>query len=234
MAKLDYMPNDDEGKAALFLIFRAGIGAHLAALGIPAGDPDILQQAADAVRFRAVLDFNNTIQGVAQAWTAQKNSELTGSGTMPVVLPQAILPAGFPPAVPPGIVARFRALMRRVKACGAYNAAMGLGLGIEGTAPGGPDFATLKPVLTLGISGGHVQIGWDWGGYAQFLDMVEIQADRGDGKGFVLVAFDTTPGYTDTAPFPAAPVKWLYRAIYHLGDAATGQWSQVVGIVVGG
>jgi hypothetical protein len=29
----------------------------------------------------------------------------------------------------------------------------------------------------------------------------------------------TKPNYTDTQPFPAAPVTWIYRAIYRAGDA---------------
>jgi hypothetical protein len=45
---------------------------------------------------------------------------------------------------------------------------------------------------------------------------------------------DTTPGYTDSQPFPAAPVKWTYRAIYRLGDNRVGQWSKPVSVTVGG
>jgi hypothetical protein len=45
---------------------------------------------------------------------------------------------------------------------------------------------------------------------------------------------DTTPGYTDNQPFPAAPVKWTYRAIYRLGDNRVGQWSKPVSVTVGG
>ena len=56
--------------------------------------------------------------------------------------------------------------------------------------------------------------------------------DRGDGKGFGLLAYDTTPGYTDTTPFPAAPVKWIYRAIYRVADSQVGQWSLPVSVTV--
>ena len=58
--------------------------------------------------------------------------------------------------------------------------------------------------------------------------------DRGDGKGFGLLTFDTTPGYTDTQPFPAVPAKWTYRAIYRVGDSPVGQWSSPVSVTVGG
>ena len=84
------------------------------------------------------------------------------------------------------------------------------------------------------ISGSHVLIKWGWGGNSAYLDMCELQVDRGDGNGFVLLAYDTTPNYIDTQPFPATPVKWTYRAIYRVGDSRVGQWSLSVSVTVGG
>jgi hypothetical protein len=49
-----------------------------------------------------------------------------------------------------------------------------------------------------------------------------------------MLAFDTTPGYTDTTPFPATPSKWTYRAINRVGDSRLGQWSNPVSVTVGG
>ncbi len=48
-----------------------------------------------------------------------------------------------------------------------------------------------------------------------------------------MLAIDTTPGYTDTQPFPSAPAKWTYQAIYRVGDSRVGQWSNPVSIAVG-
>src|SRR2546422_729687 len=45
-----------------------------------------------------------------------------------------------------------------------------------------------------------VTVGWDWQGKREFLDMIELQVDRGNG--WETLAFDTTPGYIDTAPIP--------------------------------
>jgi len=73
-----------------------------------------------------------------------------------------------------------------------------------------------------------------WGGNGAFLDICEIQVDRDDSKGFVLLTFDTTPNYTDTTPFPPAPAKWTYRAIYRVGDQRVGQWSKPLSVAVGG
>jgi hypothetical protein len=79
-----------------------------------------------------------------------------------------------------------------------------------------------------------VAIGWGWQGNSAFLDMLELEVDRNDSKGFVMLAFDTTPNYVDSAAFPATPTKWTYRAIYRLGDSRVGQWSAPVSVTVGG
>ena len=143
----------------------------------------------------------------------------------------------FPPAVAAvalGVEARFRVLVKQLKANPNYNPAMGEALGIEGAQQTGPDLATVQPVFAVQISGGRVEVGWGWGGNAAFLDLCEIQVDRADGKGFIPLTFDTTPGYVDTQPFPAAPAKWTYKAIYRLGDVQVGQWSNPVSLTVGG
>jgi len=134
----------------------------------------------------------------------------------------------------PGIEARFRALVKLIKANPAYNTAMGQALGIEGSEQTPPDLTTIQPVIDAYINGANVFVDWSWGGYVNYLDMCEIQVDRGDGKGFVALAFDTTPGYTDPTPIPAAPVKWTYRAIYRVNDAQVGLWSKLVSLIVGG
>ena len=138
------------------------------------------------------------------------------------------------PAVAPGIEVRFRALVKQIKAHANYNPAIGEALGIEGAVHGAPDLTTLQAVITALLTGNAVLIGWGWQGFGAFLDMLEIQVDRGDGKGWVMLAFDTTPDYTDTHPLPATPAKWKYRGIYRVADAQVGIWSNTVEITVGG
>ena len=65
-----------------------------------------------------------------------------------------------------------------------------------------------------------VLIGWCWGGNRDHVD-------RGDGKGFVPLAYDTTP-------FPATLTRWKYRAIFRAGEAQVGQWSATAEVAVGG
>jgi hypothetical protein len=56
-----------------------------------------------------------------------------------------------------------------------------------------PDLTTIQPLIDAVISGNHVNVKWGWGGNRAFLDICELQVDRNDGKGFVLLAYDTTP-----------------------------------------
>jgi hypothetical protein len=234
MPKSDFIRADDNGKASQFVLFRDNIGQYLATLSIPATDPDIVQQAADATRFRAMVDFCGNMQNAAQAWTAAKNYERDGGASAPTGQTVPELPAGFPPAVPAGIVARFRALVKRIKALKNCTPAIRQALDIEGAEQAGPDMATLQAILTLTLMGNAILVGWGWQGFTAFLDMIELQVDRGDGKGWVMLAFDTTPNYTDTFPHPATLAKWKYRAIYRVGDAQVGVWSDVKEITVGG
>jgi hypothetical protein len=79
-----------------------------------------------------------------------------------------------------------------------------------------------------------VNVAWNWGGYGAFLDMIELQVDRGAGQGWMPLAFDTTPGYTDSFPRPATLTRWKYRGIYRLEDRQVGLWSEEKSITVGG
>ncbi len=151
------------------------------------------------------------------------------------------LPVFTPPALPTGVVAvnegaldRLFALVQTIKDRAGFTEAIGADLDVLGTEDTMPDLATLQPVIDATAQVAAVKIGWDWGGNSAFLDMIELQVDRSDTKGFVFLANDTTPGYLDTTPFPTALTKWTYRAIYRIGDDRVGVWSNSVSVAVGG
>ncbi len=230
MAKSDYLNTNDDLFAAQMQTFKTGIGGYAAQLGVTPAQ--VASQAADADYFRYVVASQGIMQGGAQQWTSWKNL-LRASGSTPAG--GTPLPPVFPasvPAVTPGVEVRFRALVKQIKANANYVDAIGQVLGIEGAQTTGPDLTTLQPVLDATLSGNVVQLGWGWGGNSAYLDMLEIQVDR--GQGWALLAFDTTPNYTDTTALPATATKWKYRAIYHVGDHPVGQWSAEVSVTVGG
>jgi len=230
MAKSDYIAQNDDAFNAQLQTFKNGIGSYSAVLGLVAAQ--ITAQAADAAYFDYTLKCMKIMANGSLQWTGWKNLQRAG-GTPPVsgapVAP--VFPAAVA-AVAPGIEVRFRALVQLLKANPNYNETIGLALGIEGADATGPNLATVQPVIDAVISGNHVNVKWGWGGNGAFLDICELQVDRGDGKGFGLLAFDTTPGYTDTQPFPTAPATWTYRAIYRVDDSQVGVWSQSVSVTV--
>jgi hypothetical protein len=170
----------------------------------------------------------------ALAGTAAANEAQTGDG-----LSMMALPVFTPPALPTGVVAvmngallRIFALVQFIRDGGKCNSINAADLGIVGTLMAGPDMTTIQPVIYVGIMGNQVNVKWTWGGNSTFLDSCQIEVDRNDGKGYVLLTIDTTPGYTDTQPFPAVSTKWTYRACYRVGDLMVGVWSQEVSVLV--
>jgi hypothetical protein len=158
----------------------------------------------------------------------------SGDGTALMALPVFTAPA-LPTGVAPtntGALDRIFALVQSIKDSGKCSDANATNLGIVGSAQTGPDLTTVQPVISVSIMGSVVNVKWGWGGNSAFLDSCEIQVDRADGKGFVLLTIDTTPGYTDTQPFPAASVKWTYKAIYRVDDQQVGLWSQTASVTV--
>jgi hypothetical protein len=232
MAKSDYIKNRDAEFSNQLLTFKLNIGAYASLLG--ATTTQVTAQAADADYFAYAIACREICVQCSQQWTAWRDLAREG-GTPPATgAPAAVVFPTAVPAVAPGIEVRFRALVKQIKAHPAYNEGIGQVLGIEGSVQTGPDFAVLKPQISLELSGGLVLIRWSWQGFSAYLDMIEILVDRGDGKGFVILAQDTTPDYLDTTPAPATPAKWTYKAIFRVGDQRVGQWSDEVSITVGG
>jgi hypothetical protein len=230
MPKSHYLPNDDNGKAAWLNNLSGKLPTYQAALGLTAADAASI--TADAAFFTYALNAQNEVAAYSQEWTAYKNSARNGSDSALGAIPVApVLPTPAPALVAPGIFGRATALVARIKTAPGYTESIGQALQLIG-ADNPVDPTTLKPVLDVELDAGQVDIGWT----KQGMDGLEIQADRGDGKGFVFLAIDTIPNYTDTAPMPAAgqSALWKYKAIYLQADQRVGQWSDVVSIPVAG
>lgn len=225
MSKSYYLPSDDAGKSSWLNNLAAKLPSYSAALGLTAGDTASV--AADAAFFSYCLNSVGQIAAYSQQWTAYKNAARNGTalGILPVAPSLGVAPA----AVAPGIFGRATALVARIKVAPGYTDSIGQAMQLIG-ADQTVDLTNIKPVITATLDAGQVTIGWT----KQGLDGVEIQVDR--GAGFVFLAVDTVPNYTDTQPMPAAgqSALWKYKAIYRQGDDRVGQWSDVVSIPVAG
>lgn len=138
-------------------------------------------------------------------------------------------PITYAAPIAPGILTRFRELVRRLKTRPNYLEATGEALGIIGPDSADEDPATLTLEISLRTSGGQVEVPWNKGSQ----EGVEIQKDSGTGQ-WTFLALDTRPNCIGTTPTPATSAKWSYRAIYSNDAQRTGQWSNVAEIVVGG
>ncbi len=225
--KNDPIPNPDALFSALMNGFSLAIPGYATLLEVAAAR--VTGQLADAKYFEFALECQTAAINYGQQWTAWKTA-VRGGGDAPATgMPQPLVLPTAVPVVPLGIEPRFRALVADIKKHPAYNEAIGQALGIEGTEKTGPDFATFGPVLKLEHSGAGVMVRWNWRGQSAFLDLLELEVDR--GSGFQMLSYDSTPDYLDTTPITVA-AKWTYRAIFRVGDARVGQWSGPVSINV--
>ena len=238
MARKDYMPLDDPGKAALFLHVKNTLPSKLAELNPAPLTPQqaglVSQQAADALAFDYQCRAQQTLVAAAQSSTAAKNRLRDGDPASPnsaVSLAFPLAPGAVPSPVTPGVVRRFRDFAKWIKSLPGYTDGIGEALMIVGDEETAADLTTVKPILPLKLDGGRVEIGWGWEGLRGQVDAIEIQVDRGTGT-FTLLTIDTRPGYIDTEPFPGN-AKWKYKAIWRKDDQRTGQWSDVTEISVG-
>jgi len=227
MPKSYYLPADEPGKGAWLTNLSAKLPSYSAVLGLSAAD--VASVTADALFFNYCLNSVGQVAAYSQQWTAYKNAARNGTSPALGAYPAAPVFAAAPAMVAPGIFSRATAIVARIKVAPGYTDSIGQALQIIG-ADQTVDVNSMKPVITADLDAGQVDIGWT----KQGMDGIEIQVDR--GTGFVFLAIDTIPGYTDTAPMPAAgqSALWKYKAIYRQGDDRVGQWSDVVSIPVAG
>ena len=181
MPKSDYINPNDTAFSAQLQTFKNNIGGYATLLS--ATPAQVAAQAADAAYLAYVIACNDAVQNSAQQWTGWKNL-VRGGGTVPAA--GAPLAAVFPvtvAAVGLGVEVRFRALCQQIKMNPNYNVPMGEALGIEGPVHSPTPAATLQPAIEVHISGNHVLVKWGWQGNRAFIDMCEIEVDRGDEIG---------------------------------------------------
>ncbi len=212
--------------------FKNKLPGYATPLGLAAGVVTAAEADCDWVSY-VLGTWLPAIRAFAEAGTDAATEAQTGDGAALMSLPTFTPPAGGVPTNT-GALTRIFDLVQTIKNAAGYTEAIGSDLGVIGSEKSAPDFATFGPVLKITRAPAGITVGWGWQGKQAFLDIIEIQVDRGGGAGWQLLAFDTTPGYNDTEPIPATPVKWQYRAIYRVGDQRVGQWSAAVAVVVGG
>ncbi|UAY51279.1 hypothetical protein [Ferruginibacter albus] len=188
---------------------------------------------AGAAYYNYWIDYRNQYIDYSLKLTQFKNQLIDGveDGAVASVEPTPPNIAPPPPSVAPGLFKRATSIGNRIKDSHTYTVADGNDLGLEGVEEI-TDVHEMKPALQLRlIAGGQPEIIWK----KQRMDGIEIYVDRGTGN-WQLLAYDTYPNYTDTAPLPAlgASAVWKYKAIYRYNDVQAGMWSDPASITVSG
>jgi len=223
--------------------FYVKLMGHASTLGISSA-----ACAAAVADARWIIYILSTWQPAQRQWAksctdAVKEAQTGESGMVmelpvftPPPLPVADVANDLPAVVPvmTGALSRLFSLVQVIQEAPGYNDTLGTDLGTIGSAATSPDLNLVQPEISVEIRGPHVFVGWGWTGLSAYLDMCQLQVDRGTAQGYVDLAYDTTPGYLDTTPHPAALTRWKYRGIFRVGESQVGVWSAEVSIAVGG
>lgn len=224
-----YLPDTDQGKRDYLINFDNKLPTHAPILNIT---PAQLTEATnDAAMFAYVLNAQEAFKTFKQDLTAYKNFLRDGEPGPPSLSPFPVAPVlgAVPTLVNKGIFGRNSRLVAHIKSEPAYTTAIGEDLGIVGDEET-INVNQLKPVLTSEIVAGHPVIKWTKG----HADALDIYVDRNDGVGFVFLATDSQPDYTDTTPLPQGveSAVWEYQAIYKIADEQVGKYSESIKVTV--
>jgi hypothetical protein len=196
-------------------------------LAIPVADINLLK--ADTAVYGYVIDMADWAHSVGKQWTNLKDLLCNGSDeglAYPPPYPNDTPP---PPMVPPGIIRRLLALVARIKAAHNYTETIGIDLGIASTERV-VDLSAAQPTLSIQVEAGHPVLAWTKGSS----DSLEIWVERTPQSGFAMLEIRTGTRYVDSAPLPALPAQWRYKAIYRMHNEHLGEWSAVATVLVGG
>jgi len=228
--KKQFIPKDDKGKELWLKNFANNVNTYATKYNITVAE--VSDMVASALHFTYWLNYKNQYAEFILKLTAYKNEARDGiiAGATPSVVPAPPALGVAPAAVAPGIFVRANSIALRIKKHNLVTEADMQQLGLIGEEQT-IDVLNATPEITLRtVGGGKPEVVWNKGSF----DGVEIWVDRGEG--FVFLAVDSHPNYTDTSAMPApnASQVWKYKAIYLLHDERVGNWSAVVSINVGG
>lgn len=228
MSKDYYMPRSDTAFLAWLLNFMNKLSTYAPVFGLDAATITSVQNDYAYVAY--ALGAQESVKTYKQDLTAYKNVLLNGPGGGPMdAFPPVPALGAAPATVRRDVKRRISQLVAQLKANSAYTEGIGEDLGIVGDEDT-TNIHNLKPVLKSRVEMGHPVIVWQKG----VAESIDIYVDRKDGKGFVYLANDSHPDYTDTYPLPAGvdSAVWVYRAAYKIGDDQVGHVSDEISVTV--
>lgn len=229
MAKGNYLPRSGSGRVGWLTRFVGALPAIQVQFDL--SPADLASAQADLAAFEYAFLVNFLLRATSQAHAAQLESMKDGPFSFEVV-PFLTIPP-FPPApaaVAPGIFARIRRLVRRIKAHPNYNASVGERLGIVG--PELPKRPTGPPKVKVRAIANEVRI--DCVKDVAFAVLVETRRNGETEWQQLAVAFRFP--YFDRRPVrePGVPEAREYRLYFLVGDGRYGAPSPAMVVALAG
>jgi hypothetical protein len=222
-----YLPPTDLGKVSWLGEFSFKLPSYATILGIPTGTVTSVQDDNDyfAQVTGVVVGVKDYLKTVVAYRDALRDGSAVSIGTLPLF--PTLTPST---AVTAGIFDRITLLVKNIKSNPNYTTAIGQDLGIIGTEID-PSFGTIKPALQVRLKDLHAYLSWKH----EHTKATDIQADYGDGAGFVSVGRILSTHYLD-AHLPAAGQTKIFKfkIRYVVDDEQVGVWSDEVSITVTG
>jgi len=163
--------------------------------------------------------------------TSHKQLMVSGAGTENVFHPQPTLFPDAPQAPAPGIQKRLFAQIARIKTCLSYTDIIGQDLGIMAVSS---SVQHLVPEFTLSVEQGAMgsQVRVDFKKYGHDGIWIESRINGGEWK---FLAVSTIKPYFDTSALLAGNSHETreYRLRWWDKSVAQGEWSAVLGVVLG-
>lgn len=206
MAKGDYIPNGLDALDTWLTTFFDnidGVGVTLAQ------DPGI------------VASIKNKAQEIRTAYAFQKVKENERNSSVDTT--QALIKTNI------SETGGIRKFVAQLKTNSAYTEALGDLIGIEGQESI-LDLPNLKPVLTISLLGGQIDIGYKKKGTSG----INVYCKRGTETVFTFLGRDTDSPFPDNRAneTPGKPEKREYYAFYIDGDVQIGLQSDTVSVTV--
>lgn len=230
MPAVDFIPTTDVTRIVWFNNFAAKFAQYAAQLGF--APADVQAANTDAATFAYLVNAAEAYKTATQERVAYKRMLIEGvDGLTMLIAPLA--PVVAPPAIiaAPGIVPRTRALVKRIKASPVYSSSMGVDMGIIASGEPVPDI--IKPVIAVAAS---VGVGVATVRFAKGrFDGISLEWKRGAESDFVVIGFAlVSPLVHDFASATGGVAEVLqYRARFIKGNAAVGEFSSIVSVLVG-
>ena len=221
---MDFVPLQDETLVTWMEQFISRLPGYASTLGLTAADLTSAQADSEMTKYlvNVGLPAAKTAAGTFAAYKESIVKGKPGGGAVPS-FPTLAAP---PTVVPPGVVKRLRALVKRIKAAPGYTEVIGRDLKIIAPAQSSQPATTPKPTFRpKSLPGSVIRLTWVKGKF----NGVIVECRRGGGNWEEIGRDNYSPFDDNRAPLTAGqPEVREYRLRYFTKDQPVGDYSDTV------